>query len=547
MDEMKVSSSWGTEVVVPIWQSRVDLLCEKRRTEGAEQREAICQFVGKQMGPEAERYARKHLLTREERRLALALAVRPARTPEQEERVRRKRAELLRVKIARPADAADWPEAPLPPSTAEGFDLLTYPRGLLGHVVQYIVDTDRFPDRRMALATSLSACAKMLDRKVVGPTGSSTVLWNVTIAETGAGKNHHLNCIRMLLRSVSMETVIAAGGLASVQAIDEILEGHAHIEGNVSPLVLIDEVGSWMTRVLCKSQGGNVSEIPGELCKLYGHTLETERMGTKKVGKEMKPTHGPAFAISGYSTERLYFKAFKQKEVSGGFINRQGLFKAANGGRGWIGPPVTPKYDWTQIPAWLAKALKAVAGPPAITNEQVRLVGSDPAGRQFVLRDLRRLGWTNEVENLWAAYVGETRSMPAAEDREMWIRAPEQALRYAQVHAVFRGATEIGVVDWEWGKALARSNVLQMIAGINEYGEEDLSLGELTQHIRGLLHRKGELTEGAIRKQSERLTHDYRRIDQVLQHLKAVGDIDDEDTIGNVGRRTIRWRWLRRK
>jgi len=121
----------------------------------------------------------------------------------------------------------EWPEPPAPPANAIAYERLLYPPGLLGHAVQYIVDTAPLPDRRLALAVSLSTCAKGIDRKVLGPTDNSTVLFNQVIAETGAGKHHGISCSRSLLRAMGLERSIVASGLASVQAIEEIIEGIA--------------------------------------------------------------------------------------------------------------------------------------------------------------------------------------------------------------------------------------------------------------------------------------------------------------------------------
>src|SRR5262249_38754549 len=156
---------------------------------------------------------------------------------------------------------------------------LTYPRGLLGHVVQYIYSTAQLPDRFMALAGALSACGKCLDRKVLGPTGNSTILYILLIAETGSGKQHIINCIRIILRAAGMEEAIVASGIASVQAIEEILEGRGEkIPPQPSPLVLIDEYGSFLSRISSKGQTGNVSEIPGHLQTLWGWSPEMEWM-----------------------------------------------------------------------------------------------------------------------------------------------------------------------------------------------------------------------------------------------------------------------------
>jgi hypothetical protein len=192
------------------------------------------------------------------------------------------------------------------PAGAVGAELLTYPRGLLGHVTQYIIDTAGLPDRTMALAGALSVCAKALDRKVIGPTGNSTVLFNLLIAETGTGKQHIINCIRMLLRAMGMEEVIAASGIASVQSIEEVLEGKNEVEGKPSALVVIDEYGSFLSRVSSKGQGGNVAEILSSLQTLWGWPPEMEWVGSIKVGKEMVKVYGPAFAIFGSSTERAF-------------------------------------------------------------------------------------------------------------------------------------------------------------------------------------------------------------------------------------------------
>ena len=101
------------------------------------------------------------------------------------------------------------------------------------------------------------------------------------VAETGAGKQHAINCIRMLLRAMGAERAIVASGLGSVQGIEEILEGTSKFDANPSPLVVIDEVGGWLSRISSKGQTGNVSEIPGTLQSLWGWPPHLEWFGSK--------------------------------------------------------------------------------------------------------------------------------------------------------------------------------------------------------------------------------------------------------------------------
>jgi hypothetical protein len=219
----------------------------------------------------------------------------------------------------------DIPDAPLPPANASEIDRLTYPRGLLGHVTQYMVDTSPLPHRWLSLASALCALAKGLDRKVIGPSGTSTVLYILLMAETGAGKQQALQSIRMVLKAMGLGNVIAAGALASVQAIEEI------VEQMPSALVVIDEVGAWLNRISAGGQVGNVAEIPGTLQSLWAWSPEDEWIGTKRKGKDMVTVFGPALSIFGDSTEAKLIKGLTKEEIANGFLNRWLLFDVGRG------------------------------------------------------------------------------------------------------------------------------------------------------------------------------------------------------------------------
>jgi hypothetical protein len=440
--------------------------------------------------------------------------------------------------VAEPAPKAPspWPDAPLPPPGATAIERLTYPRGLLGHVVQYIYDTDQLPDRTMALVGALCVLAKALDRKVLGPRGVSLVLFILLIAETGAGKQHILNCIRILLRAMNRESVIVGSGIASMQSIEEILEGKKGEEGKPSALVVIDEYGSsFLRRISSKGQTGNVSEIPSTLQTLWGWSPTLEWQGSIKVGKEVVTVHGPAFSIFGSSTESAFFTALKGRQVSAGFVNRHLLLNAGRGAP----RRVEPKYDWQQCPEWLVKALKGIAGKPAPVDNRPLRKGL------WVVTDFRKIGWGPGAHALWQEFENEIRDLPTAE-REVWIRAPEIALRCATIVAAFRGpATVVEVADLEWAIALARHSTTQLARGLDKHMLEEFEVADLVEHIREEFRRKGELTLGQIRKLCERKVNDFRKIDLAIDHLVKVEHIVElEEEEAKRGRPTRRWKWI---
>ena len=419
------------------------------------------------------------------------------------------------------------PPAPEPPAGATELEKLTYPHGLLGHVVQYIVDASDLPDRWLALASALVVLAKGLDRKVLGPSGTSTVLYILLMAESGAGKQQAIRMIRMVLKAMGLENAIVASGLASVQAIEEV------IEETPSVLVLIDEIGGWLNRISATGQTSNVAEIPATLQSLWAWSPELNWIGTKRKGKEMVTVFGPALSIFGDSTEAKLIKGLTKEEIANGFLNRWLLFGIGRGATRRI----KPKYHWTEIPKWLEKAIKDVVGKPVDAKGLVKLTLAKPdGGGEVVLQDFQRTGWGPCAEELWLDFEEDTRK--STRDRDLWIRAPEQAVRLATILAFYRGSKVVEVADWERAVEVVKYSMEQLVRSLGKHQREKLEQVELVDKIREEFLREdlpkssgrktiGELTEGQIRKLCERLCEDYRTIDQAVNHLVKIGEIEE--------------------
>ena len=297
-------------------------------------------------------------------------------------------------------------------------------------------------------------------------------------------------------------------------------------------MILIDEIGAWLNRISAKGQTGNVAEIPGSLQSLWAWSPELNWNGTKRKGKEMVSVFGPALSIFGGSTEAKLIKGLTKEEISNGFLNRWLLFGIGRGAP----KRVEPKYPWTKLPVSLRDYLKQVVGEPA------SFVG---------VEEFRRIGWGEGAKELWLEFEEYTRGMPSEKDRELWIRAPEQAVRVATIHAVYRGSLVVGVEDWKWAVEVVDYSMHQLVRSLNEHEREKLEQLDLVERIRKefLRHEKlpdgrkaGELTEGQIHKLCERLCEDYRKIDFAIKHLLTTGEIEEFEPI-RPGPKTRHYRW----
>jgi hypothetical protein len=436
-----------------------------------------------------------------------------------------------RVEVVKPSLFEVFREAPKAPPNTIGPERLLYPPGLVGHCVQYMIDTSSLPDRKLAVATSIATCAKGIDRKVVTPTGGTTVLFNLVVADTGVGKQPGLNCSEALLHAMELDNVLAASGLESVQAIGEIVEGKGDdIDPNPNVLITIDEVGAWLSWISSAFGVGNVSEIPSELQKLWGLPYEKGWVGSKKVSKKMRKIYGVAFSLLGFSTEDAFFRALKTKHVASGFVNRMLLW---NVGAGYTGMWLEPKYHWTMCPKWLGDALKRVA-----TKWPAPPVETPPYARPFPV------GWGEGAQEHWREFDHGYRGMPSGEEKELWIRTADNAQRLATVVAVYRGSLVVEMSDLEWGIELAKASTEELKRGMSEYALDEHHQADLVKRIRQEFKQKKVLTIGQIHKLCERLTSDYRKIDIAVTHLAQCQEIIDvKDTEVKPGPKTLRWRW----
>ena len=62
------------------------------------------------------------------------------------------------------------------------------------------------------------------------------------------------------------------------------------------------------------------------------------------------------------------------------------------------------------------------------------------------MRDFCRLRWGDGAEEVYKIFEKGIRQMPDEEDREIWTRAPEIAVRKATVLAFFRGSRTVAEV-----------------------------------------------------------------------------------------------------
>jgi hypothetical protein len=313
----------------------------------------------------------------------------------------------------------------------------------------------------------------------------------------------------LLLESVGYGSLLRAGLVTSVQAIEDIV----HKTPNC--LVMIDEFGRFFKMI--QDQSGNVAQLPGTLCKLWGQKPNGiyPLMQRARQPEESNVTvQWPTLALAAASVSEPFWQACGDDHISGGLLNR---FDLCNAG---IGATEVSKvtHDPTRLPPWMVKAMKAV------TQDVGPVQGAKPPldGRYGPWR----LAWGPKTEEAYLDHTNDIRKLPEGRRRDLFIRGPELAMRIATVAAIWDGMTEVREQHYEWGWARANRSCNMLLAGANENMRVKRDFAEVCRHIKHLL-ADGPMKWMDIRLKSRSAAGQYGMdiLDKAIAELRDCGEV----------------------
>jgi hypothetical protein len=154
------------------------------------------------------------------------------------------------------------------PPRDERLEEPTYCPGVVGDIIDWITDTTRRPNHVLALGAAVTVIGTLIGRRAATPTRSATLLYAVTLAPTGSGKQHALNCLHRLLQEAGAKHHDGPSEFISMPAVINLLLRQ--------PLSLCaqDEFGAFLKRVNGRRASGFESNISKILRMVWGSSFE---------------------------------------------------------------------------------------------------------------------------------------------------------------------------------------------------------------------------------------------------------------------------------
>jgi hypothetical protein len=399
--------------------------------------------------------------------------------------------------------------APVPPQ--DDLEIFTHPPGLVGDIIDWVTATSRRPNRVLALGTAITVVGTLIGRRVTGPTNSATHLYVVSIARSGAGKQHVLDAAMRLMRAAKADAHIGPSRFHSGSAIFQRLTDQPVM------LCVQDEVGAVLRAATNRKAGTHERQVGELLRSLWGLSFATLSAPAWATIDTIKLVQCPAMSILGLSTPDEFTAALQGESIDNGLLNR------------FLALPSTVRIEETDppldpfvVPQHLAEALHRLylwSGPESLMH----IGNPEMAHTPDVL-----LWASNQARDHYADFgrMVEQHIDEHPDAAPYLARCAETSIRLATIRAAGRwgrGAT-VDLNDMEWGAGIAWKATQGLAEAAQDHLPEN-ERSEMTAKIAGAIRRRGLMKRRDIQ-QFLKGRLDSKAIRDILDQLVEAGEIE---------------------
>lgn len=375
--------------------------------------------------------------------------------------------------------------------------------GLVGEIADWITSTAVKPQPVLNLFAALTIVGTVIGRRVATPyrTGS-THLYAIGLAPTGAGKDHPRDSIATILGASGFSHLVGPGEFISMPAMVNRLQR--------GPLMVcaMDEFGDFCERILSKKASGFERSISKMFKEMWSKNFSSYQT-PEWAGKASETINAPAMSVFGVSTPESFWGACAGADIKNGLLNRF-LLASDHVHRG----EHEEGGDRLTVPQRIISKLQALC-PATSTHSVASSVKPEP------------MSWGQGAEKAFRAFKREMDDhiVSSPIEGDFFQRTAEMALRVATIIAAGRGASEVTVDDFDFGKRLASDSARQMIAGALEHMSENEHQAQM-KLVLGIVSQSTTITRMQLyRRIDGRL--DARTLDNVLKALVEAGRIEE--------------------
>lgn len=409
------------------------------------------------------------------------------------------------------------PVAAVEPTPAPRFEL-TIPKGLVGDLARYMIDTARRPQPLLAVGASLCALGALMGRRYRTPSNLRSNLYVVGIADSGSGKNHAREIVNEVFFEAGLAHHLGGNKIASGAGLLTALYRQPAI------LFQIDEFGMFLSAAADRKRSPrHITEILDNITELYtaaGGVFLGAEYANRDGSNERRDINQPCLCVYGTTTPLHFWGALQGAHVMDGSLARFLILPSDEDY-----PDENLDAGIRQPPSGLIAGLKQVAAGGNITGN---LAGRMP-GPETAVTPMTVPMAAPAAECFRQLSIEITRELRAAAGTPftaILARIGENARKLALILAVGRDpvSPEIGLEETEWAIAFVRHFARRTIEAVDRHvadTETEANLKRLREIIRAAGARG--ITKSEITRASQWLK--ARDRDEILLTLIESGDV----------------------
>lgn len=330
---------------------------------------------------------------------------------------------------------------------------LTSPPGLVGEIMDWIVDSSSYPSRALALGPALCAVATLAGRAFETPSYARTNLYIVGLAQSGFGKDYARKCVKRLMSEAGLGRLNGPSRFASASGLRQSLAA------SPSFMSIQDEFGGFLAKLQDQRSGSDFATIRHLLMEFFSCASSTYDGDAYRDGVTDK-IHNPNLSIYGTSTPEDFWSSLTSSRTSDGFLPRFLLLNVSGEKPEFVEEPVQ-RLD--EPPQHLIDGVRKIAEAAAAICGDLRVSDSGyavPAKRVELDADAKAFDRRLRKQIDCALFIADSKLYPFLN------RTREHALKLALTVAVGVDPSE-PVITGEilrWAAGLAAYSTQAFIA-----------------------------------------------------------------------------------
>ena len=402
------------------------------------------------------------------------------------------------------------------------------PRGLIGRISDWILETSPRPNKPLAVAAATSILSAICGRHLYSPTGAALNVYIVMLAKTGAGKDRPLSAVGEFFRAAQLAALAQTAKAFSVSGFEKL------VRDNPCCVATIDEMGA---NLLARIANKRASHEAGEGIKAALQELWSRFYGkspfatTTRAQAASDSVASPSLTLIGASTPEKFYECFKAGDALSGFLNRFLIVNADGRAK------ETHEFEYVAPSPEIVEELRALIPEQDGNLGDVMGVYRAPAVTERKMRweDAETKAEARALEN----QIGEMADVHP--HGELMARTFEYAIRLASLHAISNARLAVDRHDLAWGASWSIQSTRGMIVAANEMMAETDHEG-FVNRIKAIIKKEGTIGRTDLARRTQWLKSKDRDgiIDQ-LAEAEIIQKLDVKSGQPGPVRRCYRW------